>query len=235
MSAPITQRRRAKVYAPPADCPGVSPPPVHEEIANSITHGVGLALSLVASVALLMSAAQEGDPWRLGGCAIYAATFMGVYLFSTLSHMFYHPGRRRLFRTLDQAFIYLFIVGTFTPFVTTYLRTAYGWTLLAAMWSVALFGFVSKVAFQHRVEGVTSWLYVGLGWATALAAPPLLGVVDSSALALMVLGGLCYTAGLIFWHFDSKVPFFHAVWHVAVLLGSALHFTAILYYVHVPA
>src|SRR5690349_1892514 len=135
-----------------------------EELVNFVTHGLGAGLSLVGAVILISAASQTGDMMRLIGCSIYAATLFAVYAASTLSHLYHNSHLRGLFRTLDQAFIYLLIVGTYTPLALVYLHGGWLWILFGAMWTVALVGFFSKTLWRHRVEGVSITAYAVLGW-----------------------------------------------------------------------
>jgi len=199
-----------------------------EELISSITHGVGLALSIVGGIILVAFTAVQGEVWRVVGCSVYAAALVAVYAASTLSHSFGHPKLRRFFRMLDQGLIYLLIVATYTPFALAYLRNGWGWMLLILMWSIALFGFLSKVFFGHRVESVSIWLYLWLGWMPIITATPLSRVVPAHALWWMLVGGLCYTLGTLFLIFDEKVAHFHTVWHLCVIAGSTCHFLVIL-------
>jgi len=204
---------------------------MHEETANSITHGIGLALSLVASTVLVQKASPTHDSWTLAGCGIYAATMVAVYAASTLSHVFREPAPRRFFRILDQAFIYLLIAGTYTPFGLTYLRGGWMWLLLSAMWVVAFLGFLSKTWLRHRVDASLPWTYVLLGWMPVTAAWPIMRAVPSGALWWMLIGGVLYTVGTLFLVFDSRMRYLHSVWHVMVIAASAAHFWAIYHYV----
>ncbi len=206
---------------------------MHEETANSITHGTGFALSLVASAVLLQKASQSPDHWVLVGCGIYALTMVAVYAASTLSHAVHSPGPRRLFRILDQACIYLLIAGSYTPFGLTYLRGGWMWLLFAAMWGVAFLGFLSKTWLRHRVDASSPWTYVMLGWMPITAAWPIMESVPSGALWWMLFGGVLYTVGTLFLKFDSYMRYFHSVWHVLVIAASAAHFWAIYHYVAV--
>jgi hemolysin III len=136
-----------------------------------------------------------------------------------------------MFRALDQGFIYFLIAATYTPFSLAYLRTTEWWLLLGAVWGVALYGFVSKVFFAHRVEAVSIWPYVLLGWLPIISVPALIHLVDDAAFWWMLVGGLCYTVGTVFLVCDQKVRHFHAIWHLLVIAGSACHFLAILLFV----
>lgn len=203
-----------------------------DEMVNAVTHGFGLLLAIVGALVMVSAVMGQGDIWRLIGCSVYLASLVAVYAMSTLSHTAMTPRWKSLFRALDQGFIYLLIVATYTPFSLAYLRgSVWGWVLLAAMWAVALFGFASKVFFAHRVEAVSIASYVLLGWMPMIAAPTLLHLVPAGAFWWMFLGGVCYTVGTIFLMNDYRVRHLHAVWHVCVIAGSACHFAGILFFV----
>jgi len=205
--------------------------PTVDERLNTLTHGIGLLLSIVGSAVLLQCVLAHGDPWRCTGCGVYAAALVGLYASSTLSHSASHPVQKRRFRMLDQAFIYLLIVGTFTPFALAYLRTGWWLAFLGLYWTIGLFGFFSKLVIAHRVESVAVWIYLLMGWMPIVAAVPLLGLVPAIPLWWMLFGGICYSVGTFFLMNDQRIPHFHAVWHVFVIAGSTFHFFAILYYV----
>ena len=201
------------------------------ERINTLTHGIGFVLSVIGAAMLLACVFSQGDAWRSTGCGLYAISLVAVYACSTLSHGASRPDLKKLFRGLDQGFIYLLIVGTYTPFSLTYLRTS-GWIVfLVLLWGIALAGFVSKVLLAHRVESVSIWIYVILGWLPVIAGVQLIGVVPSAALWWVLLGGLVYTAGTVFLFFDRHIPHLHAIWHIFVITGSALHFFAIWWFV----
>ena len=201
-----------------------------EEFTNFITHGIGLVLSL-AGVAVMAAVLGYEDSWRVVGCTIYLASLIGVYLMSTLSHTFESPRVRSFFRALDQGTIYLLIAATYTPFSMAYLHSAFWFFLLTVVWTVAFWGFFSKVFFAHRVESVSMWPCIVLGAIPFISLPALLGVVSIAALWWMLLGIVCYTLGLVFWVNDRRVRHFHAVWHVLVMAGSTCHFVGILLFV----
>lgn len=202
-----------------------------EELANALTHGIGLLLSVFGASVMTWSVWVHGDVWRMLGCSVYVASLVAVYAMSTLSHSVTAPRWRSAFRSLDQGFIYLLIAATYTPFALTYLRTGPWWVLLVAIWAVALFGFLSKVAFGHRVEAVSIWSYVLLGWMPVVAAPLIMQQVPLVAFWGMLLGGVCYSIGTVFLICDKKVRHFHAVWHLFVIAGSVCHFLVILVFV----
>lgn len=204
---------------------------VQEEILHTATHGVGLILSVVGSAYLLHAAYETGDNWRIAGCLVFSASLICVYLFSTLSHAVWHPPSNRLFRILDQAFIFLLIVGTYTPFGLAFLRTT-GWlTFLGLLWVIALAGFIAKLAFAHRVDAISVWLHLVLGWAPIFATFALLEHVTSTPLLWLLAGGLFYTGGTVFLILDWRDYHFHAIWHLMVIAGSVCHYISILCFV----
>jgi len=206
-----------------------------DEWANSLTHGVGFVASVIGAVALMSQASLTGGTARLGGCAIYVTTLVAVYAASTLSHVFAQRRWRRLFRTLDQAFIYLLIAGSYTPLALLWLHGGWLTGLFVAIWVIALFGFFSKLILQHRVEGVSLTLYGVLGWLPAAAIPAAWLAIPHGVLWLFFAGGLFYTLGMVFLIFDQRVRYFHAAWHVMVMAGSVCHYVAIFWYVARPA
>jgi hemolysin III len=202
-----------------------------EEIINSLTHGLGLILSLAGTAVLIRRVAEAPDAWRQAGCGIYAAALVAVYAASTLSHAVARPAWRHVFRILDQSCIYLLIAGTYTPFALEYVRFGRWWLYFALMWTFALIGFVSKLFFRHRIDAVTIWSYLLLGWLPIIPALNYLDLVPAGALLLILLGGLCYTAGTAFLVHDHRHFSFHGIWHLFVVAGSACHYAAVLLYV----
>ena len=203
--------------------------PTADELLNTLTHAAGLLLSIIGAAVMLHCVLDHGDVWRCVGCGIYLASLVGLYACSTLSHSASQPGQKRKFRMLDQAFIYLLIVGTYTPFALAYLRSGWWLAFLAVYWAIGLFGFFSKMLIAHRVESVAIWIYLLLGWMPVIAAFPLVGLVPAIPLWWMLFGGICYSVGTFFLMNDHRTPHFHAIWHIFVIAGSAFHFFAILY------
>ncbi len=210
---------------------GFNPPSLPEEFANSVSHGVGFVLSLLGGVALESAAIERAPPRTALGCGIFVATLMAVYGASTLSHVFQRPRIKRLLRRWDQGLIYFLIVGTYTPFALAFFHGPWWGLILALMWGIALIGFLSKVVWSHRIGRISVWSYVLLGWLPIVAVKPMLELVPHGALWWMLAGGVCYTVGVAFMLLDGKVRYFHAVWHLLVICGSAAHFFAILRYV----
>jgi hemolysin III len=161
---------------------------------------------------------------------VYSVTMVAVYAFSTASHVFGQPRVRHAFRMLDQGCIYLFIAGTFTPIAAAFLRGGPWWMLLAAIWIVALGGFISKVLLNHRINNVSSIIPLILGWMPLLGGTPMLALVPVAVRWWMLAGGVCYTVGVLFLIYDHRHRYLHAVWHLWVMAGTACHFWAILHY-----
>ncbi len=200
------------------------------EWANTLTHGIALLLSVGGSAILLTSAWQRGDNWYLAGCLVYTACLTAVFAASTLSHWIQEPGLRRIARIWDQGLIYLLIAGTYTPFGLTYLRSNWWNGLLCLMWAAAIVGFLSKIVWRHRIDGVSVPSCVALGWLPALAAWPISGVMPWEGMALVAAGGLLYTAGTFFLARDQQIRYYHVIWHLMVMAAGICHYLAILNY-----
>ncbi len=201
-----------------------------EEQANFLTHGLGMILSAFAA-AVMYQVFGTDDTKKTVCVTVYIVSLIGMYTMSTLSHSFDNPRLRSFFRALDQGTIYLLIAGTYTPFSMMYLNTPVWNMILALVWTIAIGGFLSKVAFTHRVESVSCVPCLVLGGLQLLAIPTILPMVGFTCLVWMVVGIVCYMIGLWFWLNDSRGRHFHAVWHLMVIAGSAFHFMGILLFV----
>ena len=199
-----------------------------EEAVNAVTHGIGMLLSIVGATYLIYRACLHSSGVQIAACSAYGSTLVAVYTASTLSHAC-SQSWLQLFRRLDQGFIYLLIVGTYTPISVTFLRGAWWWAFLALMWTVAALGFVIKQLAPERLSSVAISSYMILGWLPIVACPTLVRVVPPFALWWILIGGLCYTVGTVFLIFDRHVRHFHAIWHLLVIAGSCFHFFAILF------
>ncbi len=198
-----------------------------EETVNAALHGLGFVLSLLGTAAI-MATWQGGGVGRAIACGIYPVTLVLVYAVSTLSHAVQRPRAKHVLRTWDQGAIYLLIVGNYTPFAWAYMPTRFiGW-FLAAIWGAALLGLFSKVVVRYRVHDTFSSLsYVALGWLPAL---PLIRSVPANCLIWMAVGGVSYTVGTLFLKLDDRYRYFHAAWHVFVIVGSACHYYGVFAY-----
>lgn len=201
-----------------------------EELANSITHAIGVVFSVVALVVLIMRAASYGDPYRVTSVAIYGVCMLTFYSLSTVYHTVRKPYARYIFRILDHVSIYFMIAGSYTPFTLVTLRGPWGWALFITVWVAALLGAVLKVFTTHRHPILGPILYIVMGWIVVVALKPLSAALAPTGLKLLFAGGLAYTLGVIFYAWE-KLPYNHAIWHVIVLVGSICHFLSIFYYV----
>lgn len=203
---------------------------LYEELANSVTHGVGLGLAVAGAAALITVAIlRHSHVTVLVGISVYAATLVLLYAFSTLYHAIPHPPVKRIFRRLDHCGIFLLIAGTYTPFTLVTLRGAWGWTLLAVVWSCGVLGVAWKVFFFNRLPWLATGLYVVMGWLAVVAIKPMFEALHYGGMAWIFAGGLCYTLGIIF--FASRRRYMHTVWHVMVMAGSVCHYVAVMRYV----
>jgi hemolysin III len=201
-----------------------------EELANSLTHGVGAVLAVGGLVWLVTLAAIRGDAWHVVACSIYGGAMVVLYTASTLYHAIPTPRVKRALRTFDHAAIFLLIAGTYTPFTLVSLRGPWGWSLFGIVWGLAAAGIVLALAFPGRWRALSLVLYVTMGWAVVVAVGPLLAALPARGLVLLLLGGLAYTGGLGFYAW-KRLPYGHAVWHLFVLAGTVLHFLAVLLHV----
>ena len=200
-----------------------------EEIANSVSHGVGLLAALVAIPVLLFHAVRHGGAAGIVGASVFAATVVLLYLTSTLYHALPRKRAKRVFRLLDHGAIFLLIAGTYTPFTLGVLRGAWGWTLFGLVWGLALGGVALKAAGGVRSPILSTCLYLGMGWLVLIAVRPLWLHVPPAGLLWLLAGGLSYTAGVAFFAAE-RIRYGHFVWHLFVLAGTACHFIAVLWY-----
>lgn len=201
-----------------------------EELANSITHGFGLVLSVVGWGVLMTLAYLFGDDWQLLSCGIYGGTLVFLYTTSTCYHSARQPRIKRMLRILDHVAIFLLIAGTYTPFTMVFLRDGLGWLLLALVWGIAVVGLLFKVFSRRRFHWSTTGLYLLMGWLSVLFVEPVLASVPLGALLWLAAGGCAYTVGIVFYGWKA-LPYSHAIWHVFVLIGSISHYVAVLRYV----
>lgn len=203
---------------------------LREEIASSITHGIGIVLAIAGLAVLVAFAARHGDAWHVVSCSIFGATLILCFTTSTLYHSVQVERIKRLLRTLDHSAIFLLIAGTYTPFLLVNLRGPWGWSLFAVVWTLTLLGIVLRLFLKGRLHGLVVSIYVAMGWIVVVAAQPMIERVGTGGLVLLAAGGLAYTAGVVFYKW-RRLPYNHAIWHGFVLAGAALHFFAVLFYV----
>ena len=199
-----------------------------EELAHSITHGVGFFLGIAVLVLLVVFSSLRKGAWEVVSCSIYGATFIMLYLGSTLYHSARRPRVRRIFKVIDHSAIYLLIAGTYTPYALVPLNGALGWTIFGAIWGCALFGIFFKACFTGRFKAVSLFSYLFMGWFCIIAVKPLYRELSVAGFVFLAVGGLCYTVGAVFYAWKS-LKWSHTVWHLFVLAGSLCHFFSILF------
>jgi hemolysin III len=202
----------------------------HEEVANSITHGVGLALSVIGLAVLIVFACLYGSALHIASCSVYGVTLVMLYTASTLYHSFRSPRIKHIFKIIDHCAIYLLIAGTYTPFTLVMLRGGWGWSLFGIIWMLTFVGIIFKLFFVNKFQIISTIIYVLMGWLAVVAIKPMVQMIPVGCLLWLVAGGLFYTVGVLFfaWH---KIPYNHAIWHVFVVAGSVCHFFAVMLYV----
>ena len=199
-----------------------------EELAHSITHGIGFFIGIAVLVLLVVFSSLRKGVWEIVSCAIYGTTFILLYLGSTLYHSSRRPRVRRVFKVIDHAAIYLLIAGTYTPYALATLNGPLGWTIFGAIWGCALLGILYKAFFIGRFKAVSLFSYLFMGWFCVIAVKPLYRELSTAGFVFLAAGGLCYSVGAIFYAWKST-RWTHTVWHLFVLAGSICHFFSILF------
>lgn len=200
-----------------------------EELASSITHGIGIALSILGLVIMLV--VSGSDPWKITSAAVFGSTLILLYLSSTLYHSFRSPNIKSFFQMLDHSAIFLLIAGSYTPLTLVTLRGPWGWSLFGLVWFMALAGVLIKVVMKNkRDHWISTAIYLVMGWLALIAMKPLVEALPAEGIALLVAGGLSYTGGVVFYAWEN-LKFNHAIWHLFVLGGSTLHALLVIFYV----
>jgi hemolysin III len=205
-----------------------------EEIANSVTHGVGWLLSVGGLATLVTFAAITGGVLRVVSCAVFGATLVLLYAASTLYHALPYERAKRVFRVLDHSAIFVLIAGTYTPLSLVAVGGPWGWSLFGAIWLLAVVGVLLNTIAHGRWRWMSITLYVTMGWLVVIAIRPLVASVGTGVLMLVISGGLAYTFGLVFYGW-RRLPYGHAVWHLFVLAGSVLHYLAVFFEVGIAS
>ncbi len=201
-----------------------------EELVNAITHGIGLALSVVGAVLLIVAAAFSRDAWVIVSCCVYAATLVSLYAASTMLHSVPSPRWARPLEIIDHSCIYFLIAGTYTPVTLVSLRGGWGWALFGLVWGLCFLGVLAKALWFEQVQKLSTPLYIAMGMLVVIAFKPLLSAVSAPGLIWLVAGGAAYIAGVGFYVW-RRLPFNHGIWHLFVMAGSICHYVAIYYYV----
>ena len=203
----------------------------HEEIANSVSHGLALVLAVAALPVLILSAAQVGSTRFTIGVVVFGTTIIFLYLASTLYHSMTHEPAKQFFRHVDHCAIFLLIAGSYTPFTLGVLRGPWGWTLLAIIWVLAVAGIAMKLIAGHRHWWLSMVLYIVMGWLAIVAIKPILTLVPVPGILLILAGGIAYSGGLAFFA-AHRLRYNHFIWHLFVIAGTVCHYLAVLWYGH---
>lgn len=201
-----------------------------DEWLNGLTHGFGLFLSLLGIFFLVMPALDSNEPWKLFSFTVYGLSLILLYAASTVYHTLKQPKYKKRFRTIDHCAIYLLIAGSYTPFTLVPLLGSIGWLLFGVIWSLACVGIFLKCCFLHRFQRFSTALYLLMGWLVIIAVEPLMNTFPYEGLLWLLMGGLSYTFGVLFFVTDKR-KYHHAIWHLFVLGGSACHYVAIALYI----
>jgi hemolysin III len=201
-----------------------------EEVANSISHGLGLVAAIVGTPFLILSAIDYADMSFIVGVSIFSATMIVLYLASTVYHAMPQGKAKYVFQVIDHSAVYLLIAGTYTPFMLGVLEGVWGWSLLVAVWTLAMVGVGLKAFGKASHPAVSTTLYVILGWLILIAIKPLVALMETNGLLLLVLGGVLYTLGVVFFVIDSRLRYGHLVWHLFFVGGTVSHYFSIFYY-----
>ncbi|MDR9766091.1 hemolysin III family protein [Shewanella baltica] len=216
----IEQQNPAKILAKPG------PYSIKEEIANSVSHGLGVIAGIVALVLMLLKGQDHLTPIQLTGVAIYGASIIVLFLCSTLYHSVSHSGWKHKLKIADHCAIYCLIAGTYTPLMLISLQGTQSIVILTAIWSLAIGGILFKTLFIHKFKKLSLVLYLAMGWLCVTVMGDLTAAMSELGFNLLILGGLFYTLGVVF-YVGKRIPFNHAIWHLFVLGGAMSHFLCI--------
>ena len=201
-----------------------------EEIANSISHGIGLVGALIGTPFLIMHAVRQGDAGFIVGASVFSMSMILLYLASTLYHAWPIGKVKRCFRIIEHSAIFILIAGTYTPLTLGILRGAFGWTLFGVIWGLAIAGVVLKAFYKTAHPILSTGLYLLMGWLIVVAVVPLFARMSKAGLFWLIAGGLSYTAGVAFFATDSRLKYGHLIWHLFVIAGTTCHYFMVLWY-----
>lgn len=207
-----------------------------ERFADVMTHGVGLILSILAFLALILKAAFSNNTWVFISFSIYGMSLISTYLSSTMYHLYvyYHkvPNKsfRRLLLLFDHSSIFLLIAGSYTPIILVFMRTSFGWSLFILIWALTILGIIYKIYFLGRFKRFSLIMYTSMSWLIIFAMNRLLALVPHALIKYLLVGGVFYTIGIIFFQ-KKNISFNHAIWHLFVLIGSIIHFFGMILFI----
>jgi len=206
------------------------PHTISEELANSITHGIGWALAIAALVLLVVFSSYTGDPWLIVSCTVFGAGLVLLYANSTMYHAVRATTAKKVFKILDHSSIFFLIAATYTPYTLVVLRGTWGWILFGIVWGGFVLGTITKVFFAGSYKWLSVGVYIALGWSVLLVIGPIVRNLPLPGLLLLAVGGVSYSVGALIYA-RKGIRYSHALWHVYVMIGSILHFCSVFFYV----
>ena len=198
-----------------------------EEIFNAVSHGAGGLLSIAGTVVLIVLCAVYSDAWSVISACVYGASLIILYTMSTLYHAITNEKAKKFFRVMDHNTIFFLIAGTYTPFTLVTLRGKLGWILFGIVWGSALIGIILNSIDLEKFRKPSVVCYILMGWVIIIAVKPMLNSLPGLSLVFLLLGGIFYTVGVIFYSL-KKINWFHSVWHLFTVSGSLLHYFSVL-------
>ncbi len=202
-----------------------------EEKLNSISHGIGAIGALFGLVILIIFSIKSNKDWALFSSVVYGVGLLLTYISSTIYHAISKKKMKHVFRVLDHSSIFILIAGSYTPVLLISIGGNIGWSMFIAQWSIAIFGIIFKIRYTGKYEFISILLYLTMGWMAVFQWDHLINSISEPAFKLLLSGGLAYTIGILFYLFDYKFKYFHFIWHLFVIIASALHYMMILKYV----
>ncbi len=202
-----------------------------EEIANAVTHCIGILLGIAALSLLVVFASLKGDPWKIVSFSLYGASLVILYTASTIYHSVKKMHLKKFFQIVDHSSIFILIAGTYTPFVLVNMRGPWGWSLFGIIWGLALCGIIIKSLVGTGGDKLSTAVYLAMGWLIVIAFHKMIFSIPLMGIIWLLIGGVCYSAGAVFFLLEKRIPFSHPLWHLFVLAGSITHFFGILFHV----
>ena len=200
-----------------------------EEILNYASHGIAAIASIFGIIVLIINSSKQ--EWSLFSAIVYGSSLIILYTFSTLYHMATNQKIKHIYRIIDHCSIFVLIAGTYTPILLVSIRGSTGWWMFGIQWSLVLIGLIFKLFYTGKYESISLLIYIIMGWMIVFKWNYLTSAISDSAFYLLLAGGIIYTIGIFFYLLDSKIKYFHFVWHLFVIIGSTLHYVMIFKYV----
>lgn len=204
---------------------------ITDQVFSAVTHGIGIVLAIIGAIFLLIKGFHQGNPLNITAYFIYAFTLFFLYLSSTLFHSLYFTKAKGVFQIFDHSSIFLMIAGTYTPYCLIALHSTFGIAILAFIWTLAILGILYKIFNVGRFKYLETLLYVLMGWAIIIAMKPLYYSIGPVGISLLVAGGVAFTVGACL-YLMKNIKYIHVIWHIFVMLGTALMYFSVYFFVN---